>query len=520
VRPHGRQRAASVSPAVRWGPLTALAVSGPLTRAWISRRRALNRVTSQIDPADLDRAREELIRQRLSRRPGQRRPTGLRVPPRQEQAPLSFAQQRLWFLEQLWPGRPPYVVPAGYRIRGPLDVPAVQRAVATVLDRHESLRTCFPVRAGRPYQHVMAAVPGPNVTDLSGAADPVAAAREIAVAQAGLTFNLAEGPLVRTRLLRLGAEDHVLLVTVHHIVIDGMSIDRFAAEISTAYAGAELPDLPIQYRDFAAWQRQHLADSLLDRDLAYWRRRLAGAPAGLNLPIDRPRPDSPSFAGAAIRVVVPPGVAAGLRELARAHSCGLYAVTLAAYHTLLARYTGATDLVVGTTIAGRVRAEIENLIGFFVNTLPIRAELADDPPFTELMRRVHETAVEAQEHQELPFEKLVEELAPSRDPAQLPLTQVLFNLVTGLNYATLDLPGTEVTDFTVSAKTARFELELHLLERGDRLAGEFIYATDLFDHRTVRAFMEHYLNILAAVCDRADQRVSQVPIMPNAPRRN
>lgn len=461
---------------------------------------------------DIDRAREALIRQRLSRRPAQRRPARLRVPPRGERTPLSFAQQRLWFLEQLWPGRPPYVVPAGYRIRGPLDVAAVQRAVATVLNRHESLRTCFPVSAGRPYQHVLAAVPGPDVTDLSSVADPVAAAREIAVAQAGLTFNLAEGPLTRTRLLRLGPDDHVLLVTVHHIVFDGMSLDRFAAEVSAAYAGSELPALPVQYRDFATWQREHLSGGLLDRDLAYWRQRLAGAPAVLDLPFDRPRPDSPSFAGAAIRVVVPPDVTVALRELARAHSCGLYPVTLAAYHTLLARYTRATDLVVGTTIAGRVRAEIENLIGFFVNTLPIRVDLADDPPFTELVRRVHETAVQAQEHQELPFEKLVEELSPSRDPVQLPLTQVLFNLVTGLNYAALDLPGTVVTDFSVSAKTARFDLELHLLDSGDRLAGEFIYATDLFDHRTARGFVEHYLNILAAVCHQPDRRTSQVPI--------
>lgn len=462
--------------------------------------------------ADIDQAREELIRQRLSRHPAQPRPARLRVPPRGERAPLSFAQQRLWFLEQLWPGRPPYVVPAGYRVRGPLDVPALQRAFATVIDRHESLRTCFPLTAGRPHQHVRASVPGLNVTDLSGAADPVTAAREIAVAQAGLTFNLAEGPLIRTRLLRLNGDDHVLLVTVHHIVFDGMSLDRFAAEVSAAYTGSELPALPIQYRDFAAWQREYLSGGPLDAHLAYWRRRLAGAPQTLDLPIDRPRPDSPSFAGAAIRVAVPPGVTAGLRDLARAHSCSLYPVTLAAYQTLLARYTGATDVVVGTTIAGRVRAEIENLIGFFVNTMPIRAELGDDPPFSELVARVHEMAVEAQEHQELPFEKLVEELSPSRDPVQLPLTQVLFNLVAGLNYATLNLPGTQVSDFSVSAKTARFELELHLLDSGDSLAGELIYASDLFNHRTVRAFAEHYLNVLAAVCQHCDQRISRVPI--------
>jgi len=461
---------------------------------------------------DVDQAREALIRQRLSQHAARRRPGGLRVPPRAERAPLSFAQQRLWFLEQLWPGRPPYVVPAGYRIRGPLDVPALQRAVATVIDRHESLRTCFPVIAGRPHQRVHASVPGLNVTDLSGAPDPVTAAREIAVAQAGLTFNLAEGPLVRTRLLRLSPRDHVLLATVHHIVFDGMSLDRFAAEVSAAYTGSDLPALPVQYRDFAAWQREYLGAGVLDRHLAYWRHRLAGAPPTLDLPIDRPRPDSPSFAGAAIRIAVPPDVTAGLRDLARAHSCSLYPVTLAAYHTLLSRYTGATDVVVGTTIAGRVRAEIENLIGFFVNTMPIRAEFADDPSFTELMRRVHETAVEAQEHQEVPFEKLVEELSPSRDPVQLPLTQVLFNLVTGLNYATLILPGTEVTDFSVSAKTARFELELHLLDSGDSLAGELIYASDLFDHRTVRGFAEHYLNVLAALCDHCDQRISRVPI--------
>lgn len=457
--------------------------------------------------AEIARAREELIRRRLAQ--GRRE---LRPPPRGEHAPLSFAQERLWFLDQLWPDRPAYVVPAAYRIRGRLDVPALERAVAAVLDRHEALRTFFPTVAGKPHQRVRTAVPGLTVSDLSGADDPVAAARALADAQAGLAFDLSEGPLVRTELLRLGPDDHVLLVTVHHIVFDGMSLDRFAAEVSGAYKGSELPDLPLQYRDFAVLQRDHLDEDRLERHLAHWRERLAGVPLVLELPTDRPRPDSPSFAGAVIPIEVPAEVTSALRKMAREHSCGLHPVALAAYHALLARHTAATGVVVGTTIAGRLRIEVENLLGFFVNTVPIYGEMADDPPFAELVRRVHEAAVEAQEHQELPFEKLVEELTPSRDLARLPLVQVLFNLVTGLNYATLVLPGAEVTDFSAPAGTVRFELELHLLDDGDALTGELIYATDLFDRDTARRFAQQYLNFLDAVCHDPDQSVSLVPI--------
>jgi non-ribosomal peptide synthetase component F len=210
--------------------------------------------------------------------------------------------------------------------------------------------------------------------------------------------------------------------------------------------------------------------------------------------------------------VAPAGVTAALRALAREHATALHPVALAAYHAVLARHSAASDVVVGTTIAGRVRTEVENLVGFFVNTVPIRAELGDDPPFTELVRRVRAAAVEAQAHQELPFEKLVEELAPSRDLSRIPLTQVLFNLVADLNYATLRLPGAEVTDFSPPATTVRFELELHLLDQGGDLAGELIYATDLFDHDTAQRFVEHYLNFLAGVCRDPGQRVSRVPI--------
>jgi non-ribosomal peptide synthetase component F len=219
----------------------------------------------------------------------------------------------------------------------------------------------------------------------------------------------------------------------------------------------------------------------------------------------------PSFTGAVTPVRVPAEVTAAMRDLARDSSCSVSSVALAAYHAVLARQAGVTDIVVGTTMAGRVHAGVENLIGFFVNTVPIRGELAGDPPFGEFARQIHESAVAAQEHQELPFERLVEELAPSRDLAQLPLAQVLFNVVSGLNYAALSLPGTEVTDFSEPARTARFELELHLLDNGSNLTGELIYATDLFGQPTAQRFARHYLSFLCAACRDPSQRISLVP---------
>jgi hypothetical protein len=458
--------------------------------------------------ADIAQAREALVRRRLARR----RPTGLRVPPRSERPSLSYAQQRVWFVEQLWPGRSSYVVPVAYRIRGPLDVPALERAIAVVLDRHEALRTRFPVVAGAPYQHVDPEIPGLAVTDLSDRDDPEATALAVTEMYAGLRFDLAEGPLVRAELLRLGPGDHVLLATFHHIVFDGVSLDRFATEVSTVYAGGRPPTLPVQYRDFAAWQREHLDEKRSAGHLAYWRERLAGVPAVLDLPTDRPHPDTPSFSGAVIPLTVPADVTAALREMTRGHSSTLHPIALAAYHAVVARYGAATDVVVVITMAGRVRAEVENLIGFFVNTVPIRAELADDPPFAELVRRVRAAAVEAQAHQELPFDKLVEELAPSRDLSRIPFAQVHFSFVADPDFATLSLPGAEVTDFSRPAAAVRFELELHMRDRGDDLAGELLYATDLFDRGTAERFAEHYLNFLVGVCRDPNQRISQVPI--------
>ncbi|HEX2092214.1 MAG TPA: condensation domain-containing protein, partial [Longimicrobiaceae bacterium] len=354
--------------------------------------------------------------------------------------PLSFAQERLWFIDRMQPGSSTYNLPLALRLRGPLHTGALQRALGEILRRHEALRTVFAEVDGSPAQLVAPfggfALP---VADLSGLGEAAreAEARRRATEEALRPFDLAAGPLFRARLLRLSGEEHLLLLSMHHIVSDGWSLGVLFRELAALYAAyrdgreSPLPELPVQYADHAAWQRRHLQGAALQRQLAYWRERLADAPALLELPTDHPRPPVQSFRGASQRRELAAGALERLRALGRQEGATLFMVVLGAFQVLLSRYAGSEDVVVGSPIAGRTRREVEALIGFFVNTLVLRSDLSADPSFREVLRRVREATLGAYEHQELPFEKLVAELQPERSLSHSPLFQVTFTLQEG-----------------------------------------------------------------------------------------
>ena len=443
-----------------------------------------------------------------------------------ETGPLSFAQQRLWFLDQLAPGNPFYNISSAYRIRGVLDREVLRRAVAAVVARHESLRTTFAVVEGRPVQQIAAEQHVQLlVVDISDAveAERDARARSWIAAEARRPFDLADGPLLRTGLLRLSEQEHVLLLTVHHVVSDGWSMGILVKELAAFYEEfscrrrAALPELPIQYADFARWQRESLSGEVLEKQLAYWRKQLADLPV-LELPTDRARSFEQTFRGAHHRTVFPESLTEALKELSRRENATLYMTLLAAFQALLLRYTEQEDVVVGSPIANRTRREIEGLIGFFVNTLVMRTNLSGDPSFRELLGRVREVALQAYAHQDVPFEKLVEELQPARDLGQNPLFQVIF-AVQNAPTAKLNLPGLVLNGFGVESQTTRFDLEVYLWESEGRLNGSFIYSTDLFDASTIERMSRHFRVLLEGVVADPDRGVWELPLLPDAERR-
>ncbi|HEY0101335.1 MAG TPA: condensation domain-containing protein, partial [Pyrinomonadaceae bacterium] len=351
--------------------------------------------------------------------------------------PLSFAQQRLWFLHQLEPDSPAYNVPAAVRLTGQLNVKALEQSFNEIIRRHETLRTTFatdqagPVQIIAPVQKLTLAVL--NISGLPETERELEAGR-IAADEARLPFDLSQGPVLRVKLLRLDEEEHIVLLTMHHIVSDGWSVGVLVGEVGAlydAYAAGKsspLPELKIQYADFAVWQRQWLNDEILDLQLSYWKKRLAGAPPSLNLPTDHPRPHIQSFQGATQAFAIPATTTEALRALSRREGVTLYMTLMAAFQTLMYRYTAQTDIVVGSNIANRNRMETEATIGFFSNMLVMRTDLSGDPTFQELLVRVRETALGAYAHQDVPFEKLVEALQPQREPGRQPMFQIVFSL--------------------------------------------------------------------------------------------
>ncbi|GAA0229475.1 hypothetical protein GCM10009527_027460 [Actinomadura nitritigenes] len=426
--------------------------------------------------------------------------------PRDGDLPLSFSQQRLWFLNQLAPDSPEYNEPLALHLRGPLDVRALGAALDAIARRHEVLRTRLVGVEGVAHQVVdpPRAVPLDRL-DLSAAADPLAEARVLVAAEVTVPFDLAEGPLMRARLIKLGDDDHVLSLLMHHVVCDEWSVAILHRELWTLYEafsrGAEpsLPPLPVQYADYAVWQRDRLRDEVLEEQLAYWRDRLAGAET-LELPADHPRPAVRSPAGDRVEFRVDAATVARLRAIGRDRGATMFMTMFAAYATLLARYSGQDDIVVGTPVAGRDRVETENLIGFFVNTLVLRTDVSGDPTFTEVLTRVRREALGAFARQELPFERLVTALGADRDRSRTPLFQVLFNY----NQAEPDASGL-LSELGVSAAAlpgvvaAKFDLRLIVGEEGDALTGVVEYSTELFERATVERLAGHYRMVLDAV---------------------
>ncbi len=447
------------------------------------------------------------------------------VPLRRGEAPLSFAQQRLWFLDRYEAGTALYNITVAFDIRGAgLRPAALAGALDEVVRRHEALRSVFHEAAdGEPVQAVLPFAPRAlPIVDLGGLGRAGEAADRIARGAAAQPFDLGHGPLLRGLLLRLGATEHRLVLALHHIVSDGWSVGLLVREISQlcrALASGRpspLPPLPVQYADFAVWQRRWLAGETLAAEVAWWRQRLDGMPTALELPADRPRPAVQSSRGAFRRTAIDPAVAAGLAALGRRQGATFFMTAAAAFYALLHRWTGGEDLIVGTPVAGRGRAEVEGLIGFFVNTLVLRASLAGDPQFQELLARVRTEALAAYAHQDVPFEQLVAELAPGRDLSRTPLFQVLIALQEA-PVSELDLgPGFTAPMSEVWTDTAKFELALHFARRGDGLTAGFEYSTDLFAAATIDRFLAHLQTLLAGIAAAPEARISELPLLPDS----
>jgi amino acid adenylation domain-containing protein len=440
---------------------------------------------------------------------------------------LSFAEQRLWFLSQLEPEHPFYNLPVAVRLRGAFNPAAFEEAVQQLARRHETLRTTFPSVDGQPMR-VIAASGGLPVDhdDLREHADDVRPGelqrrlRE----ESRRPFSLSRGPLLRCVVYRLGEEEWVVLLTMHHIISDGWSMNVILRDLAALYDAAirrlpsPLPPLAVEYADFAAWQRKRLNGEALERDVSYWRKRLAGAPAGTELPTDRPRPLLPSFEGATRPFHWPAELAARIRQFARQENTTLFVVLLAALEALLSRICRQDELVIGTAVANRTRRELEELIGFFVNTLALRADLSDEPSFRDLVRRVHQEMSEAHAHQELPFDKLVELVEPDRDPRQSPLFQVALVL----QNTPLDWPfsaGLQIEPLHVDNGTAKDDLTLYFDDRAGTLSGYAEYRTSLFESGTIDRMVEWLAAVLRSAVADPGQSVAQIPLQGEAERR-
>lgn len=442
---------------------------------------------------------------------------------REQQLPTSFAQQRLWFLAQLNPGDVSYNVTATIRLKGPLQIHLLQQSLGEIQRRHEGLRTTFAAVDGRPIQVITAAAPPPSLPhiDLRGLEEDEqrAAVRGRVRAEASTPFNLAAGPLWRLQLLQLADDEHILLLNMHHIISDGWSVNLLGEELAQIYGAlrqgepSSLPDLVLQYADFAHWQRQWLQGERLERLLTYWKQQLAGAPALLDLPTDRLRPRVDTFRGQHVTFTFPAPLTEALKAITQAEEATLFMTLLAAFQYLLYRYSHQRDFLLGSPIAGRNRPEIEPIIGFFVNTLVLRADLSGQPSFRELLARVREMTLAAYEHQDLPFDRLIEVVNPERDPSHALLFQVMFVLQ---NATQLQLPTySDVTMSLLPQATAatRFDLLVGFVEDAAQLHGSIEYNTDLFDTATITRLAIHYQRLLEAIVVQPDRPLSKISFL-------
>jgi non-ribosomal peptide synthetase component F len=446
--------------------------------------------------------------------------------PRNGEAPLSFAQQRLWVRDQLSPGIALYNISQAIQVKGALNITALELTLNEIVRRHEILRTTFVAPDfhldGNPVQVIAPtlrlALPIVDLQEFPETEREVETQR-LAVSEAGRPFDLSRGPLLRAALLRLGRERHVVLFTLHHIVSDGWSMGVLAQELGTLYEAfadgrpSPLPELPIQYADFAHWQRQWLQGETLEAQLSYWKRRLDGAPASLELPRDRPRPAVQTFRGSHLPLALSATLSESLGKLSRQKGVTLFMTLLAAFKTLLYRYTGQEDIIVGTPIAGRTHAELEGLIGFFVNMLALRADLSGDPSFGELLGRVRESVLGAFANQDIPFEKLVDELRPRRDHNRTPWVNAAF-VLQNASTSSLEFPGLTLSPLNMEGAAAKTDLILSMSDGPASLKGLFEYNHDLFDAATIARMASHFQTMLESIVADPEQRISMLAPSP------
>ncbi|HEU4963514.1 MAG TPA: amino acid adenylation domain-containing protein, partial [Bacilli bacterium] len=444
---------------------------------------------------------------------------------REGHMPLSFAQQRLWFLDQFEGGRSAtYNMPFVTRLEGALDVDVLERCLHEILRRHEALRTSFQVVDGEAVQVIAECAPLRierfDLRDVEESVREQEALQRIEQ-EAHRPFDLTAGPLLRASLVQVGDDSHILLINLHHIASDGWSIGVLGRELSALYAAftagepSPLPDLPIQYADFASWQRENMQGAEMEEQLAYWKRQLGGTLPVLQLPTDHPRPPKQTFNGTVREFRLSRALTDRLKQFSEREQATLFMTLLSAFQTLLARYSGQDDILVGTPIANRRHSEVEGLIGFFANTLAMRTDLSGDPTFCELVQRVKQVALDGYAHQDLPFEKMVEELQPDRDLSQSPLFRVMFVLVNTPGEA-LRLGDVKLRDVEMEHRTAKFDLTLFLTEDEQGLRGAFEYNTDLYEDATIRRMTEHLETLLQAVVADPTRRISELPLLPEA----
>src|SRR5438309_373563 len=439
--------------------------------------------------------------------------------------PASFAQQRLWFLDQLEPGTAAYNLPRAFRIIGPLDVEVLTRAFQMVVQRHASLRTVFDSVDGEARQVVLSDVdmniPIIDLADIPEAERESEALR-IASEEGKKPFDLSEGPLLRPVLVRLGADKYFLVLVLHHIITDGWSIALLFREVTKCYAALtrsevpELPELPLQYTEYAQWQREYMSGELLTNEVEHWKSKLAGAPTLLDLPADHPRPATHSWRGATEEISLDRSMLAKLKAIAQAERSTLFMVAMAAFQALLWRYTNQESILLGTPIAGRHEVEIENMIGLFVNTLVFRTDFASNLSFRDLIRQVRSYALEAYMHQELPFEKLVEELVPQRSLDTPPLFQVMF-ILQNIPKQVFEISGLSIKEMDFETGIAKFDLTLEVWEDTE-LHCRFEYNTDLFEQSSILRMLGNFETLIQAGVENPDLPLAQLPILSEQER--
>ncbi|HEU0052142.1 MAG TPA: amino acid adenylation domain-containing protein, partial [Longimicrobium sp.] len=448
--------------------------------------------------------------------------------PREGDLPVTFAQERLWFVDALDPGSPVYAMPFSYRVTGSLEDDALRRALTELVRRHEPLRTALPAVDGVPVQRI---APPPVSFDLPVAdlrqlpdGERRAEAARLAAEASRHRFDLARGPLFRASIVRIADDEHHLLLNLHHAIGDGWTMGVLLEELSALYGAfsrgeaSPLLEHALQYADYAVWQRERLSGAALERQVEFWKRALDGAPALLELPIDRPRPPVESHRGASERLVVPPELSAEVHALARREGATLFMVLLAALDVVLGRLAGQDDVVVGTPIAGRTRAETDRMVGLFLNSLALRTDLSGDPSFRELLGRVRETTLSAYAHQDLPFERVLEEVRPERSLAHAPVFQVMLNLG-NFQRGAFHGDGLEVAEADSSGeRTSKFDLTLYVRERDGEIRLNLVYAADLFDAPRMRALLSQLEGVLRQAAAAPETRVGALSLATEAAR--